>query len=422
MEKYGETISIDTLNIRTPGYVNRRIHKSIAQKGWQEIWIEFDPDLPGYPNICAPIAGLLDHYRDEGVSVECCWKGVDRANGQRKTYLQHTMFDSPKTVREHIENGGLVRPLDVVWKYSDSVEVNALVNSVVQEMLAKTSLESGVISGIEWCLNEVMDNVLQHSVSGIGYFMASYQPGNHILSICVYDNGVGILNSFSASVHNPNSALDAITMALQERVTRDEHIGQGNGMWGMSEIVQKNGGSFKVVSHGASYSYEHGRSLTEEQNEGVSFFDRKLGTTLVDFQLYCNREIDIAVALKGYEPTLLWLEDLESPSGDDVIISIAGLSEGTGTRKAGEKLRTYVLNVMKESKKRVVLDFQGVTLVSSSFADELIGKMVIEIGFSVFNQFVVIGNLSKSNKYVVDKSVQQRMAQTYYDSTIPDIE
>lgn len=88
---------------------------------------------------------------------------------------------------------------------------------------------------------------------------------------------------------------------------------------------------------------------------------------------------------------------------------------GTGTRQAAERVRHKVSNIIREGDKLLVLDFENVNLVSSSYADELIGKLVAEIGFSVFNSYCQLRNLSSLNQQVVDRSVQQRMAQEYYN-------
>lgn len=49
-----------------------------------------------------------------------------------------------------------------------------------------------------------------------------------------------------------------------------------------------------------------------------------------------------------------------------------------GTRDMGMKLRKKLLTLIKESDK-VVLDFTGVNVVSNSFADECIAKLLLEM-------------------------------------------
>ncbi len=68
-----------------------------------------------------------------------------------------------------------------------------------------------------------------------------------------------------------------------------------------------------------------------------------------------------------------------------------------------------------------ILDFDGVNFISSSYADELIGKLIASIGFIQFINHVKLKNISSYSVPIINRSVSQRMAQTYYDNTIPDV-
>ena len=83
-------------------------------------------------------------------------------------------------------------------------------------------------------------------------------------------------------------------------------------------------------------------------------------------------------------------------------------------------MRNMVTNLLKE-KHNVILDFDGVNFISSSYADELIGKLIASIGFIQFINHVKLKNISSYSVPIINRSVSQRMAQTYYDNTIPDV-
>lgn len=113
----------------------------------------------------------------------------------------------------------------------------------------------------------------------------------------------------------------------------------------------------------------------------------------------------------------MWLENLEDINGN-IVLEIANQSGGTGTRKAAEKLRNLMLNILRNEKKRIILDFNRVNIISSSYADELIGKTIAQYGIIAFINNFEIRNMSEFNSAVLNRSVQQRMAQKYYDSNI----
>ena len=73
------------------------------------------------------------------------------------------------------------------------------------------------------------------------------------------------------------------------------------------------------------------------------------------------------------------------------------------------------MNIVNNDKKRVNLDFEGINMISSSFADELIGKIIKEKGFVFFIQVFRLTNLTSFLIAIINRSVEQRMAQIYYD-------
>lgn len=65
----------------------------------------------------------------------------------------------------------------------------------------------------------------------------------------------------------------------------------------------------------------------------------------------------------------------------------------------------------------------GECKVHSNFWEIVIqGKIVAERGFVYFLHHFEIRNLSTFNMSIVNRSVEQRMAQKYYDSSMVDIE
>lgn len=364
-----------------------------------------------YSNVCAPIAGVIQYYREQGIKInlEC----------YRNSYVRHTRIWNPLSIEQCVESEKYY-PLDKVWTFSTSEGVNDLVSAYILALRKSDIVESGVIESVEWCLNEVMDNVLQHSESKNGYIMAQIHKQSKVFAFCVFDFGIGFYNSLKGTKHHPEKPIDAITMALQEKITRDEKIGQGNGLWGLSSIVASSSGQIDISSGGAKYLLCNGK--TETKKEGGFTLSKERGTSCLDVRLNYGDTIDIIGALTDshgnkYEPVDIWLENLEDDS-DRYVINISEQSSGTGTRQSAQKLRNLVLNISNTQKTIVVLDFQGINLISSSFADELVGKIVAEKGFVYFTKAFRIENLSESNVNILNRSVEQRMAQVYFEEAL----
>ena len=384
--------------------------ESLMQEGIFEVEIFAPERVTVYSDICAPLAGIFEWYAKKKIRFKFTFPGENN-------YVRHTSIQKPYVVEELLDSSELKFPLDKVWKYSTPEGVNALVTSIINALRESAVLEPGVLSSTEWCINEVMDNVLQHSNAQYGYVMGQLHRGTKRISICVFDMGVGIYNTLKKSKHIPRKPLDAITLALQERVTRDESVGQGNGMWGLNEIIKENGGRIRILSNGALYSYKNG--IIDTKEDYPMLIGKYKNATVIDFQIDYSKTINIAHALNGYIPTDYWIENRETDDGT-VYFEVKKDSAGTGTRTAAEKFRNVITNTLKEGNYNIVLDFSGVNVVSSSYADELVGKLVVEYGFVYFLTHFQLQNLSPWNIGVVNRSVEQRMGHKYYDTILED--
>jgi hypothetical protein len=214
----------------------------------------------------------------------------------------------------------------VVWKFSTAEEVKSLVDAYLDAVSRSAVCQGGVIQGLEWCLNEVMDNVLQHAATTHGYIMGQIHNTSQHMAVCIYDHGQGILNSFRTSIHSPNNAVDAITIALKEGVTRDKNIGQGNGMWGLNNIVRSNSGLLSITSGSGFVGI---RTNDTKTSISVPYLSPENSCTTVDFQIDFDKKISIANALGGHEPGNFRIENLEDER-NNVIYKLAEKNSGTG--------------------------------------------------------------------------------------------
>jgi STAS-like domain of unknown function (DUF4325) len=58
---------------------------------------------------------------------------------------------------------------------------------------------------------------------------------------------------------------------------------------------------------------------------------------------------------------------------------------------------------------KIQLDFGDIALVSSSFADEVVGKIFADIGPLEFMQRFELRNMSMMVRQIVDRAIQQRL-------------
>lgn len=352
-----------------------------------------------YPDACVPIAGIIAYYK-ENQQLNFSYDIPENS------YLQHCGFMAPFIMdAEQIKNEAF--PFDKIFRYSNSAQVAALTQAFVDNISRQTECSEGVLTGLIWCINEIMDNVLVHSEAGYGFVMAQYHQARNTIAICVYDSGVGIFNSLKRTAHRPHTSIDAISLAIQEGV--GDGKGQGNGLFGLFQIVAGNRGSLTITSGQASIMWSSKNDM--KKFERLPYISSFFNATAIDFQLNLGNNIDIQKALQsigGFDGFDIRIDDMLQDD-DTLMYDIFANSIGTATREAGAFLRNDILNTITRTKSRITLDFGGVKTVSSSFADELLAKLIIRLGIIKFNQVVRIINMNESVKFLCERSIYMRI-------------
>ncbi len=396
-EKYGDVIKIRSL--KNPGCAQSLFYVlfKAAYEGRKELTLDFtEMEERQFPNACVPASAAIDYYKQKGIKFT--YLGADQ--------ILHRMNIHQPLVADNLVIGKELDILSTIWKFNSSEMVYGLVKSFVKTVGERIHCSEGILTALDWCLNEVMDNVLQHSKSEWGYLMIQIHPETKRLAVCIADSGIGILGSLANSKYKPVNSVDAITLAVQEHVTRDVDVGQGNGLWGLMQAVSQNNGTLNIVSGSGSVGFAHGKPL--HKGKSISL-DKTEQATIVDFQLDSSRPLDIAAALNSKQAPINLTFDKFDVENSERAISIKEDGHGFGTRIAGKQMRLLVMNLLTDGAKLVTLDFDKVPLVTSSYADELVGKLVEEYGFYNFQNYFRIKNLNLTNQGIIQRAVAQRM-------------
>lgn len=306
--------------------------------------------------------------------------------------------------------------LDRVWQFDADTHFT-IVSGIIADLRQTTELSTGVLNSLELCLNEVSDNVLVHSGDGndqpVGFMMASVDKSESTVAIAIYDNGIGIPNSLARANIPFTDKRHAITLALQRGVT-DGH-GAGNGLWMLDNIVRQNRGSLEIVSDGARYALWHPDPDLDVRPR--SSFSKALtlpsGTTLVDFQLYAERPVNLAQAMQTRGFIDLWAESHEDDTNEkDIRLNVAREAPGLGSRIDAAAFRTLALNALANAKGLVILDFCDAEIISMSFADEVVRKLIDRYGHKGFAQRFRIEHLNSACAQVIETVMETQALKT----------
>lgn len=91
-----------------------------------------------------------------------------------------------------------------------------------------------------------------------------------------------------------------------------------------------------------------------------------------------------------------------------MIVDLKEFGTSLGSRVLGKEV-SNMIGFEKEDE--IILDFEGVKMVTSSFADEVIGKNCAKLGLHNFFKKVQIINTSEQIKLILKKAIIDRLVE-----------
>lgn len=301
----------------------------------------------------------------------------------------------------------------VTRQFLDGKEQFDVVNDFMDVVLRNIEMPKDIISGLEWSINEITDNVLNHSNSRNGGFIqVSTYPKMGQITFAICDSGRGILRSLREGIKSLRNDHDAIGEAIKTGVTRNSEFGQGNGLAGSLRVTTLSGGSLEITSG-------VGRLIaTADQTRKVKRSpDQYYHGTLVSGQIKLSSNFSITEALDfGYSHPYVAVNIIdmqyEMEDSDCLLLTMKQETTGYGSRHSGKQMRTKVLNFINSKPEYpIVIDWTGIPVISSSFADEFMGKLFIEVGAMSFSAKIRNKGMEELIKNLLDKAISQRLVQ-----------
>jgi len=385
----------------------------ILQDNEKTITLDFSRVRKAYPDGMVPIITTIDYLKRCGVSIHV---SLPKHSDTRRLFL-HTNWAhllSPEHFKPEItqHNKHLVAK-----RFSSSEEQQNVVNEFVDIVMRNMQVKRDVISGLEWSINEITDNVLNHSESPDGgIIQVSTYPKNDSVSFAVSDSGVGILKTLSQGIPTLRTDIEALGEAVKAGVTRGKEFGQGNGLAGALRISNMSEGSFSVTSGKGHMEVVNSKEARRFTRRDFEVFNG----TIVCASINTNIDFSLGEALgfnESIEHNPIDYIEINYENDSNVMKLIASEeSTGFGNRGAGRQLRIKSLNLLNANPTLPLeINWTGIPLISSSFADEFIGKLFLELGAMSFAARIRNIGMESLIRSLLDKAVLQRLVQASDD-------
>jgi anti-sigma regulatory factor (Ser/Thr protein kinase)/anti-anti-sigma regulatory factor len=211
----------------------------------KNLTIDFSSVIYAYPNGMLPIISTIQKLKESNIDIYIKLPNNDHTRRLFRAvnwayFLSPEQFEKSESTHDrHL----------VTTNFKTALEQKNAVDDLMEVILRNMELPRDIISALEWSINELTDNVLNHSQSTIGGFVqATTYPNEGIIAFAVADAGRGILKSLQEGYPSLRTDIQAMGEAIKAGVTRNPKDGQGNGLAGSLRATTMSGGSFELTS------------------------------------------------------------------------------------------------------------------------------------------------------------------------------
>lgn len=404
--EYNRAIFVGKLDIRKARSCLHVIDQVTLAKGFSEVILDFTDLTFTHPPAMLMIISHVIRKASDGIEFQVALPRDETlsrlfVNSNWAHLIEPKRFDYSKFKRgNHLPTK----------RFTNAKEQADAVNEVAETLLTSLSgLTRNHLRAIEWSVNEITDNVLVHSDSGNGGLVqVMTQKTRKRVEFVVADAGIGVAQSLRAAHSSMESDVTALTKAIEEGVTRDKSLGQGNGLYGSYRIAVKSLGNFSVHANKATLYYADKAGLHSKKEQ--TDFKGSVVVCGIDYSNPLLLEEALKFGGTSHTPVDTIELKYETENEGEILFNLKQEADSLGSREAGRPIRQKLVSLWHVSNaSRIVVDMSDIYLISSSFADEVFGKLFVEIGPVQFSSTFQLKSVDAMVRQIIDKAIMQRM-------------
>jgi anti-sigma regulatory factor (Ser/Thr protein kinase) len=385
--------------------ISAAVHNIVHKIGIKEVTLDFWKASFLDAKIMIPIVTIARAYRSEGVHFDIIVP-TDRKLAELLHNSNWTHLITPEKFdpRDSKNKNNLS-----AIQYRNGDEQYKVVDRCLDTILKSVSgLNRKALRALEWSLSEITDNVLNHSESVIGGVLQVMTfPKKKNIEIYVCDAGIGIPASLRRGKPELTDHVQALRAAIDEGVTRNKMTNQGNGLYGAFRCSSLSGGEFSIISGNAILQFAKESLRVNKTNIPArgTFIRSKINYEQEDI-------LEKAFTFKGmrYDFPNDYIDKTYQTSSDEINFVMKDQIEFFGSREAGKAAIIMVENITERLKNKIIFNFEGIHVVSSSFADEVFGKLYVKYGASELTRSCKFSNIDETVKKLINRAIAQRAA------------
>jgi len=380
------------------------LYNLVRKQGYQDIVLDFRQTRYLSAEFMLPFVTICRSYRKDKVDFEIIVPD-DRSTANLLTNTNWAHLVSPENFDRKDDRN--INHLSARQYFTSKEHFSAVDDSMSVILNSVAGIDRSRLKALEWALNEITDNVLNHAESSVGGIMQVMTfPKRRQIEFFVCDAGITIPKSLRSGRTDIPDDTSALRAAVEEGVTRNKSTNQGNGLFGTFKCCEVSGGEFDTISGNVMLRHRPGELRVERTS--IPFPGTYVRAAIgYDFEKLLEKAL--VFRGKAHDPAFDYVERVYHVSSDSVGFMVRNELNAFGSRDAGLLARTKIENLMDGGRVPIEFDFSDVRLISSSFADEVFGKLFQTLGAVRFGQLCRFKNVDSTVQALIDRAIMQRL-------------
>jgi len=381
------------------------LHNLIRKLGYQDIVLDFRQSRFLSAEFMLPFTTMCRLYRQEKVDFEFIMP-EDRPTANLMINTNWAHLVAPEKFESKQDKN--IHHLSARQYFTPDEHFRAVDDSISVILSSVPGIDRSKLKALEWALNEITDNVLNHADSPVGGVMQVMTfPTRRRIEFFVCDAGMTIPRSLRSGKPDIADDTSALRAAIEEGVTRNKITNQGNGLFGTFKCCEVSGGEFDIISGNVLLKHRPGELRV--QRTQIPFSGTYVRAAIgYDFEKLLEKAL--VFGGKAHDPAFDYIERIYHLSSDCVAFKVKEELNAFGSRGAGKHARTKIENLMDGGRMPIEFDFSDVRLISSSFADEVFGQLFLTLGPVRFGQLCRFKGVDTTVQALIDRAIMQRMS------------
>jgi hypothetical protein len=200
-----------------------------------EIIVDFEHNKFIVPHYIGPLCCLLKHKKNQGIKISIINESTYlQAIHFQNEFLDLSNLEKHQSISFEYYQGKTYLPIihfpTSILKQQAEFRENVLtaVNSILKKQL---NLPINLLTGIYYMLDELTQNIVDHSAISFGTLFLQFYPEKGYLDLSICDMGKGLFQSYlDSGKHSPKSNAEAINFGVYGKSTKNIPESRGFGL------------------------------------------------------------------------------------------------------------------------------------------------------------------------------------------------